>query len=224
MILSAPLDGGKVCALRGIVDVYQVNGQTIARKWPKRPVQPNTPAQVAARVAFAATSAYCASQAPEVSAAWRASRSWTGRSWLDIWRSCVYPLAATGPIPETPVIKRYWRVWSGDPNRTRYEIEATPAYSGTGTEITWLAAVPPADGSNWLVSRTVKRWCRSGVALRVNVPSLQSYLAPFSSGYFPSLKSWYVQFRIPDQPLTFFPTRKSPLAPAAPMLPPSIGL
>ena len=68
----------------GIVDVYQVGDQWIARSWPKVQNQPNSAAQLLWRKKFADAHAMIKSWSGAYLASWKAIQCPPGKMWIDI--------------------------------------------------------------------------------------------------------------------------------------------
>lgn len=220
MILSQPLPQSTIRALRGIVDVYTIRGRTIARSWPRKPNQPNTPAQVAARNAFSAASRWVSRMPEAQRQRWRESHSWKGCSWADIARGVVTPLAATGTIPDPPLVSSMDRAPGQPPGMTLVRIRLAAPAGTPDPGLTWAAAPAALNGEDWLLEQQVKKWCKIGLTLRTNRPALNSYILPLSIAYDPAGPGYVALFPIPDQPLSVFPTRAYPLVQYAPVMPP----
>ena len=76
MRLGSSILGGKPMRIPGIVDVYQIGNEWIARSWPKSQNQPNSAAQLLWRKKFKDAHALI--------------KTWTG-TYLDAWRSIYCP-------------------------------------------------------------------------------------------------------------------------------------
>ena len=87
MILDTPLNVKGPYQLRGTVDVYKKGNQWIARKWPRKPVQPNSSAQLAVRDAFKKMLAARAAMRSGEIEMWKETPQKMGKSWDDFWRS-----------------------------------------------------------------------------------------------------------------------------------------
>ena len=70
---------------RGSLDFYYWRGQAICRRWPKPPVQPNTPGQLASRVAFCASRADLRKVSAKVRALWVPDFVGRRQAWLDFY-------------------------------------------------------------------------------------------------------------------------------------------
>ena len=68
----------------GIVDVYQVGDQWVARSWPRPSNQPNSPAQLLWRQKFADAKAVIATFRGTYLDAWKAIECPPGKMWIDI--------------------------------------------------------------------------------------------------------------------------------------------
>jgi len=87
MILDTPLDIKGPYQLRGTIDVYKRGNQWLARKWPRKPIQPNSAAQLAVRDAFKKMLAARAAMREGEREMWQQTIQKPGKTWDDYWRS-----------------------------------------------------------------------------------------------------------------------------------------
>ena len=87
MILDTPLDVKGPYRLAGTVDVYFQNGKWIARSWPKRSHQPNSPGQLAVRSYFCEMLAWRKSLTSNELRRWEDLTLPPDKTWDDLWRS-----------------------------------------------------------------------------------------------------------------------------------------
>ena len=73
----------------GVVDVYQVGDQWVARSWPKVQNQPNSAAQLLWRKKFKDAHAIAKDFPPRYKRSWEAIESPSGKMWLDIALHCL---------------------------------------------------------------------------------------------------------------------------------------
>ena len=71
--------------LAGQLDFYYWKGQPVCRQWPRYPRQPNSPAQLATRVALVASRADLKQISAEVRALWPRDFFGSRQSWLDYY-------------------------------------------------------------------------------------------------------------------------------------------
>jgi len=96
MKLDTPLDIKGPYNVRGTVDIYFSNGQWIARSWPKRPKQPNSPSQLNARLIFRKMLDSRKLLSEEEYKVWSKMILPPDKTWDDIWRSSALKTLHTG--------------------------------------------------------------------------------------------------------------------------------
>ena len=84
MRLGSSILGGKPMRIPGIVDVYQVGDEWVARSWPKVQNQPNSAAQLLWRKKFKDAHALIKTWTGAYMAAWQAIECPPGKMWIDI--------------------------------------------------------------------------------------------------------------------------------------------
>jgi len=84
MRLGSSILGGKPMRIPGIVDVYQVGTDWVARSWPKVQNQPNSAAQLYWRKRFKDAHALIKSWTGNYMEAWQAIECPKGKMWIDI--------------------------------------------------------------------------------------------------------------------------------------------
>jgi len=84
MRLGSSIIGGKPMRIPGIVDVYQVGDEWVARSWPKVANQPNSAAQLLWRKKFKDAHALIKTWTGAHLAAWQGIECPTGKMWIDI--------------------------------------------------------------------------------------------------------------------------------------------
>jgi len=84
MRLGSSILGGKPMRIPGVVDVYQVGDEWVARSWPKVQNQPNSAAQLLWRQRFKDAHATIKTWTGAHMAAWQAMNCPTGKMWIDI--------------------------------------------------------------------------------------------------------------------------------------------
>jgi len=84
MRLGSSIIGGKPMRIPGIVDVYQIGDQWVARSWPKVANQPNSAAQLLWRKKFKDAHNLLHTWTGEYLDCWRAVSAPSGKMWIDI--------------------------------------------------------------------------------------------------------------------------------------------
>jgi hypothetical protein len=228
MKITGAIDIQQVRALRGVVDVYFWRGQPVARSWPRKPNQPNTPAQVAARARMKAANDWAAAQALSWQEAWRQSPQTPGRSYRDRYMSEALKAAEYMALPTLPDVRRaYVREANGEEPAALMIDFADEAHTNPDDWLVAARAQPPADpaltyyDAGWYMDRCV-------AAYRLYLPVLTGFrpLVPAYAGA--GADAWQVpMMATPDAVSWFIVPRLPPEAPqdALPMLmPPRIAL
>jgi len=101
----------------GIVDVYQVGDEWVARSWPKVQNQPNSAAQLLWRKKFKDAHALIKTWTGAYMAAWQAIECPTGKMWIDIAMTSILSneddFATVPAIYSTPHSLRYYATGDG---------------------------------------------------------------------------------------------------------------
>ena len=92
MRLGSSILGGKPMRIPGVVDVYQVGDEWVARSWPKVQNQPNSAAQLLWRKRFKDAKAKISSFRGLYLEAWQAVPCPTGKMWIDIAMTSIMKL------------------------------------------------------------------------------------------------------------------------------------
>jgi len=149
MRLGSSILGGKPMRIPGIVDVYQVGDEWVARSWPKVQNQPNSAAQLYWRKRFKDAHAVVKSMTGKCLDAWRNIQCPPGKMWIDIaiHSALLGTLDTAGPLSNINLNARL----AYDPNGvpyygTKYCLFAEQD-SWFGQSLRWWT--PPAKGSNW---------------------------------------------------------------------------
>jgi len=100
MRLGSSILGGKPMRIPGIVDVYQVGDEWVARSWPKVQNQPNSAAQLLWRKKFTDAKAIIHTFPPFYKRLWQAIECPPGKMWIDIALHCL--LVAPGQFSQIP--------------------------------------------------------------------------------------------------------------------------
>lgn len=89
-VLGAPLDPVTVASLKGTLDYYLWRGVPVVRSWPRKPIQPRTPAVVNAYLEFGAIAKAITSIPLELQEEVKAYAKYTNWTWRDWWTAAMY--------------------------------------------------------------------------------------------------------------------------------------
>ena len=89
MLLGQPLSLNVIRTFRGVADLYYYRNTPVARKWPRNPKQPNTPAQLAARAKLSQMHTILKSLPAQWHDDWKNVYTATGRTVEDLKRKTI---------------------------------------------------------------------------------------------------------------------------------------
>jgi hypothetical protein len=104
MKLKEAINVVQVESLRGVVDVYYQRGQPVARAWPRKAKQPNSPSQIEARQRLSRASKWGKVQGVEFQIAWQNSNNTPGRSYRDRYLSSAIHVQEYQELKQMPAI------------------------------------------------------------------------------------------------------------------------
>lgn len=107
MILEGPLSVEQVRTLRKTVDVYYANGLSIAREWPRKPRQPNSPAQINARNAMKSSIAWEKLIPYPLMQLYRSLDTPPTASYRDMMRKVTMTIAVNHSLPLPPLVSSF---------------------------------------------------------------------------------------------------------------------
>jgi len=104
MILDKPVNLEVVQTFRGVVDFYTWKGINVARAWPKKPNQPNTPSQIETRKAFSASITWIKTNPVSWNHQWSRMQTPIGITTDNMKRKTALQLAYAGALVSPPDI------------------------------------------------------------------------------------------------------------------------
>lgn len=137
MILDKPVALNVVQAFRGTVDFYTWKSINVARVWPRKPVQPNTPAQVATREAFSASHVWRKSNPVSWHQQWARMSVPSNMTTEDMRRKTALNLAYAGALVTPPDIIDVVLTYMPGPDRTDVAVSLNPAAPYDHTLVTF---------------------------------------------------------------------------------------
>lgn len=118
MILDSPISIEQVRVFRKTVDIYYANGIPIAREWPRKPKQPNSEAQLAAREAMRKSSEFERLTPSANMARYRSVKTPPTASYRDLLHKSMMRIAMSHSLPLPPLVTSYTVYYVPAHNRT----------------------------------------------------------------------------------------------------------
>ena len=149
MRLGSSILGGKPMRIPGIVDVYQVGDEWVARSWPKVANQPNSAAQLLWRKKFKDAHLKIKSLTGPFLDAWRAIECPPGKMWIDIAMRTLmrYPVAFNVPVLPVGIHLGLFEIENPSPGQ-KWKYFATWAYAD-GTDFPYNYMIQPFLYPSW---------------------------------------------------------------------------
>ena len=214
MRLAHPLSKNAAVTLRGIADYYVWKGLPIVRSWPRKPQQPNTPAQLATREALRSAQAWIASSPPQWLSFWRATKTPPNKSYRDLIVSLGIRYALRSPLPVIPVISALSITPSPLHNTTLITITVIPPPLFNANLFTFHARpyVSSPHPLSWTAITTTTD--RHGAIVHKWQPVLSPYMPPLAQLYDPDANAFLATY-----PTTFPQAAIIALSTLLPLLP-----
>lgn len=151
MKLETPIDIAQTEVFKGEVDLYYWKGIPCARKWPKTPVQPNSPAQRATYRAFADMMAWKKRCPLSWQRQWEATATPVGVSKEDAIRKQGLLLAYQGALVAPPDITKVEHRWLPTFDRTTISVYVKnyTGFDRTKIKIRWKTRTPNEPNLGW---------------------------------------------------------------------------
>lgn len=86
-VLDSMPDPATIGAMRGLVDYYYWKGLAVARKWPKKDQQPQTPGEAYNNARFKVVAVATGAISTETKELWKGTIQGTGTTWVDAFRA-----------------------------------------------------------------------------------------------------------------------------------------
>lgn len=183
MILDKPVALNVVQAFRGVVDFYTWKGINVARAWPKPPNQPNTPAQVATRVAFANSHTWRKANPVSWHEQWQRMSVPSNMTTEDMKRKTALNLSYAGALVTPPDIINVTVSYDGLLDQTTVTVHLSPTAPYTSGLVTFHS-LPYADTPPPLTySVTILGMDRHDMPIIRHTPVLSTYKPPLSISY-----------------------------------------
>lgn len=174
--LDKPFSIEQVKLFAGVVDFYYWKGIPVARAWPRKPKQPNTPAQVATRQHFAAAGAWMKTLPKPLVEKWIAREYPKGRTAKTYLRGLALRLANRGQLHAFPVFTSVTLVGVPTPSFTALRIDYDTAWDFDGDNVEFYYKTAPSheDRLAWRqVDENIKKRCRSVGTFELNFDGFQ---------------------------------------------------
>jgi len=192
MRLSGPISSQLISQLRGVVDVYYWKSIPCARAWPRKPKQPNSPRQLAARQRFREFYAWLRDAPPSYVRIWRAIPSDPTKTANDHLRTQGLRMAYAGRLTTPPDIVSL--SISPDPAAHRSVVSVCCA-NGSSLDpaaLHWRYLPYDQDPPVLQYYLARRRVNRQNVPVDVHEPIISHYQNPLSQTFDPSSQTFFV--------------------------------
>jgi len=210
MVLKEMVDIDTIRSLKGVVDIYYWKGLAVARKWPRHPRQPNTPAQVATRNAFKAMHAWRKRLPSSIVAQWRQMNTPPEKSREDVVRQQALKAAFADVLFDPPEPLASHRGPGPDGANEYVTIDYAPPAGFLPAAWTIRYKPVPAQGEplSWQ-QIGVKVW-RNNNARPIHAPAIAAYQLPLDSIFDLTAEQYRARIAPTTYPIQWFFTPVEP--------------
>jgi len=212
MILTAEPTLSTVQRFRGVADIYKARGQTVARKWPRNPRQPGTPAQLETWRRWRDMLHWVRSNPLSWFAHAKATSTPPTASAHDVRRKAGYQLAVLSLSYPLPDITKVSLNPNTPPGQTTIDIYCADFPGFDPRQISFRFR--PSPGHRWLLRwyEHRKRIDRYGKTKITYLPLTTFYALPSSLSVNPGQPKYRAKILSITSYVSFFPVINHPLA------------